>query len=185
VVPFLATNFSLVVHTGIEPEALAGAVRRELRAIDPDVAVSSVKPMRDFLAASIAPRKFNLVLLLALAATALLLAAVGLYGVIAYLVTQRTREIGLRLALGAQRSDILSLILGHGSRLVLLGVAAGLLGAIACTRFLSSLLYATSATDPLAFGSVAALLILVALLASYFPARRAMKVDPMEALRYE
>jgi putative ABC transport system permease protein len=185
VVPFLATNFSLVVRTGVEPEALTVAVRRELRAIDPDVAVSGVRPMRDFLAASIAPRKFNLVLLLALATTALLLAAGGLYGVIAYLVTQRTREIGVRLALGAQRSDILSLILGHGFRLVLVGLGAGLVGAIVATRFLSSLLYATSATDPLAFASVAALLIFVALLASYFPARRAMKIDPMEALRYE
>ena len=185
VVPFLATNFSLVVRSGIAPEALADAIRRELRAIDPDIAVSSVKPMRDSLAASIAPRKFNLVLLLALAATALLLAAGGLYGVIAYLVTQRTREIGVRLALGAQRSDILSLILGHGFRLVLLGVGAGMVGAIVSTRFLSSLLYATSATDPLAFASVTALLILVALLASYLPARRAMKIDPMEALRYK
>jgi putative ABC transport system permease protein len=185
VVPFLATNFSLVVRTGIEPEALAGAVRRALRAVDPDVAVSSVKPMRDFLVASIAPRKFNLVLLLALAATALLLAAGGLYGVITYLVTQRTREIGVRLALGAQRSDILSLILGHGFRLVIAGVAVGLAGAIAATRLLSSLLYATSATDPFAFAGVTALLILVALFASYFPARRAMKIDPMEALRYE
>ena len=158
---------------------------RKTPGFDPDVAVSSVKPMRDSLSASIAPRRFNLVLLLALAVTSLLLAAGGLYGVVAYLVTQRTREIGVRLALGAQRSDILSLILGHGFRLVLIGVGAGLVGAIASTRFLSSLLYATSATDPLAFASVAALLILVALLASYLPARRAMKIDPMEALRYE
>jgi putative ABC transport system permease protein len=185
VVPFLATNFSLVVRTGIDPEALAGSVRHELRAIDPDVAVSSVKPMRDFLAASIASRKFNLILLVALATTALLLAAGGLYGVIAYLVTQRTREIGVRLALGAQRFDIFSLVLGHSFRLVIVGVAVGLAGAIAATRLLTSLLYATSATDPFAFAAVAALLILVALLASYLPARHAMKIDPMEALRHE
>ena len=141
--------------------------------------------MRDSLAASIAPRRFNLVLLLALASTALLLAAGGCcYGVVAYLVTRansRNRSPS-RTGRAAFRHSF-SLILGHGFRLVLVGVGAGMVGAIVSTRFLSSLLYATSATDPLAFASVAALLILVALLASYLPARRAMKIDPMEALR--
>jgi ABC-type antimicrobial peptide transport system permease subunit len=164
---------------------LAGVVRRELRALDSDVAVSSVKPMRNVLAASIAPRRFNLVLLIAFAATALLLAAGGLYGVIAYLVTQRTREIGVRLALGARRSDIFSLILGHGFRLVLVGIVLGLAGAVAATRLLSGLLYNTSPIDPLIFVSVAALLTLVALIASCLPARRAINVDPVVALRAE
>jgi putative ABC transport system permease protein len=141
--------------------------------------------MCNALAASIAPRKFNLVLLVTFAATALLLAAGGLYGVIAYLVTQRTREIGVRLALGARRSDIFSLILGHGFRLVLAGVVLGLAGALAATRLLSGLLYNTSALDPLIFGSVAALLTLVALIASCLPARRAINVDPVVALRAE
>jgi putative ABC transport system permease protein len=182
---FLATNFSLVVRGALDPDALAGMVRHELRALDSDVAVSSVKPMRNVLAASIAPRKFNLVLLVAFAATALLLAAGGLYGVIAYLVTQRTREIGVRFALGARRSDIFSLILGHGFRLVLAGVVLGLAGAIAATRLISGLLYNTSALDPLIFASVAALLTLVALIASCLPARRACRVNPIVALRSE
>ena len=185
VTAFLTTNFSLVVRSALDPEALAGMVRHELRALDSDVAVSSVKPMRNVLAASIAPRKFNLVLLVAFAATALLLAAGGLYGVIAHLVTQRTREIGVRLALGARRWDIFSLVLGHGFRLVLAGVVLGLAGAVAATRLLSGLLYNTSALDPLIFVSVAAVLTLVALIASCLPARRAINVNPIVALRAE
>lgn len=185
VVPFLANNFSLVVRTGLNPNAMAETVRRELRAIDPDVAVSSVKPMEQVLAGSVAPRKFNLILLATFAGTALFLAAGGIYAVIAYLVTERTREIGIRLALGAQRADVFSLIVGHALKIVLLGVALGLAGAVAATRSISALLFSTSATDPLTYGSVAALLIVVALLASYVPARRAMNVNPMVALRYE
>ena len=185
VVPFLANNFSLVVRTEIDPNAMSETVRRELRALDPDVAVSSVKPMEQVLSGSVAPRKFNLILLATFAGTALLLAAGGIYAVIAYLVTERTREIGVRLALGAQRADVFSLIVGHALKIVLLGVGLGLAGAVAATRSISALLFSTSATDPLTYGSVAALLIVVALLASYLPARRAMKVDPMVALRYE
>lgn len=185
VVPFLANNFSLVVRTGLEPSAMAEAVRRELRALDPDVAISSVKPMEQILSGSVAPRRFNLILLATFAGTALLLAAGGIYAVIAYLVTERTREIGVRLALGAQRADVLSLVVGHALRIVLLGVALGLAGAVAASRSISALLFSTSATDPLTYGSVAVLLIVVVLLASYLPARRAMNVDPMVALRYE
>jgi putative ABC transport system permease protein len=185
VVPFLANNFSLVVRTGIDPGVMSETVRRELRALDPDVAVSSVKPMDQVLSGSVAPRKFNLILLATFAGTALLLAAGGIYAVIAYLVTERTREIGVRLALGAQRADVLSLIVGHALKIVLIGVGLGLAGAVAATRAISALLFSTSATDPLTYGCVAALLIIVALLASYLPARRAMKVDPMVALRYE
>jgi predicted permease len=184
-VPFLANNFSIVVRSGIDPQALASAVRAQLRKVDADVAVAATKPMEQFLSASIAPRRFNLLLLGVFAGTALVLAAGGLYAVIAYLVSQRTREIGLRLALGAQRSHILSLILGHGFRLTITGIAVGLIGAIATTRLLATLLFTTSATDPLIYGSVALLLAAVALIASYLPARRAMKVDPMVALHYE
>jgi putative ABC transport system permease protein len=184
-VPFLANNFSIVVRSGIDPQALASALRAQLRKVDADVAVAATKPMEEFLAASIAPRRFNLLLLGVFAGTALVLAAGGLYAVIAYLVSQRTREIGLRLALGAQRSHILCLILGHGFRLTMTGIAVGLIGAIATTRLLATLLFTTSATDPLTYGSVAVLLAGVALIASYLPARRAMKVDPLVALRYE
>lgn len=181
----LASNFSVVIRAGINVEALTEAVRRELRTIDPDVAVSSIKPLEQFIAASMASRRFNLILLASFAATALLLAAGGIYAVIAYLVTTRTREIGVRLALGARHSDVLRLIVGQALKLVLIGVALGLLGSVAASRGLSTLLFSTAPTDPLTYGSVALLLTIVALLASYIPARRAMKVDPMVALRYE
>jgi predicted permease len=184
-VAFLANNFSLVVRSEIDPIALASSVRNEMRSIDVDVAVSSVRPMEQFLASSVASRKFNLVLLAVFAGTALILAASGLYAVIAYLVSQRTREIGVRLALGAQRFHVLSLVLSHGFRLITIGIMVGLVGAVAATRLLSTLLFETSATDPLTYTIVALLLAAVALIASYLPARRAMNVDPIVALRYE
>ena len=160
-------------------------MRSELREIDAAAAVSGVKPLRQFLAESVAARKFSLILLAAFAGTALVLAASGLYAVIAYLVTQRTREIGVRLALGAQRSDVLSLIMGHGLRLVCFGVMAGLLGGFLTTRSISALLFHTSPADPQTYAAVALLLVTVAMLASYLPARRAMRVDPIVALRAE
>jgi len=184
-VPFLANNLSLVVRTGIDSEPLAATVRNELRNVDVDVATSGVKPMGQFLAASVAARKFNLELLVTFAATALLLAAAGLYAVIAYLVAQRTREIGIRLALGAAPRDVLRLMVGHGMKLTLLGVAIGFIGAMAVTRLMVSLLFAVTPTDAVTFIIAAAGLILVALVACYIPARRATKVDPLVALRYE
>jgi putative ABC transport system permease protein len=134
---------------------------------------------------STAQRRFTLLLIAAFAAVALLMAAIGLYGVMAYSVTQRRQEIGIRVALGAQRADVLRLVVGQGLRLVALGLALGLMTALALTRLMKKLLFEISATDPATFAGVALLLALAALLACYIPARRATKVDPMIALRCE
>ena len=182
---FLANNFSLVVRTSMDAQTVAESVRRELRTIDSDVAISTVKPLEQIVTASVASRRFNLVLLATFAGTALLLAGVGIYGVIAFLVATRTREIGIRMALGARRADVMRLVLGHGFKLVLAGIAVGWIGALIATRGLTSFLFATAPTDPLTYAGVGALLTLVALLASYIPARRATKVDPIQALRTE
>ena len=137
------------------------------------------------LSKSISPRRFSAVLIGVLAALALVLSAVGIYGVMSYTVSQRTQEIGVRMALGAQPGNMLALILGRGAWLALIGIAIGVAGALGLTRFLSSLLFGVGASDPVTFGGVALLLLGVALAACYIPARRAMKVDPMVALRYE
>jgi predicted lysophospholipase L1 biosynthesis ABC-type transport system permease subunit len=184
-VPFMANNFSLVVRTGIEPNALASTVRKELRNVDVDVATAGVRPMREFLATAVAARRFNLELIGVFAVTALLLAAAGLYAVIAYLVSQRTREIGIRLALGATPRHILRLLMGQGMKLTLIGVVLGFAGAIAVTRLMRSLLFAVAPTDIMTFTISAVILIVVALMACFIPARRATKVDPLIALRYE
>ncbi len=141
--------------------------------------------MNEVIAATVAAQRFSMILLEAFAAVALLLASIGLYGVISYLVGQRTQELGIRLALGAQRKDVLSLVLSHGMKMVLGGVALGLIAAFGLTRLLATLLYGVSATDPVTFASITLLLIAVALLACFIPARRAMKVDPLVALRHE
>jgi len=184
-VPFMANNLSLVVRTGMEPEVLASTVRKELRNVDVDVATAGVRPMHQFLAASVAARRFNMELIAIFAVTAVLLAAAGLYAVIAYLVSQRTREIGIRLALGATPQHILRLMMGQGMRLTLIGVAIGFVGAIVVTRLMRSLLFGVAPTDVMTFGISAVVLIVVALLACFIPARRATKVDPLVALRYE
>jgi len=141
--------------------------------------------MDQVLAASIAARKFNMELLVTFAATALLLAAAGLYAVLAYLVSQRTREIGIRLALGARPRDVLYLIVKHGMKLTVLGVVLGIAGALAVTRLMSGLLFAVKPTDTATFAVASGVLVIVALLACYVPARRATKVDPLVALKYE
>jgi putative ABC transport system permease protein len=184
-VPFMANNLSLVVRTAIEPEALASTVRKELGSVDVDVATAGVRPMQQFLSAAVAARKFNFGLLGVFAATALLLAAAGLYAVIAYLVSQRTREIGIRLALGATPRHVLRLMMSQGMKLTLIGVMIGFGGALVVTRLMRGLLFGVAPTDLMTFGISAVVLIVVGLLACFIPARRATKVDPLVALRYE
>lgn len=184
-VPFLANNLSLVVRTEIESDALAATVSKEIRNVDVDVATAGVRPMGQLLAASVAARRFNLELLGVFAGTALLLASTGLYAVIAYLVSQRTREIGIRLALGAAPRHILRMMIGQGMKLVFMGVVIGSIGAIVVTRLMRSLLFGVTPTDLMTFSISGTVLIVVALLACFIPARRATKVDPLVALRHE
>ena len=168
-----------------DAQGMAAAIAREAHALDKDLPLTDVETMTQILRHEAAPRTFNVILLGLFAALALLLAAVGIYGLMSYAVAQRTQEIGVRMALGAQSKDVLRLIVGQGLRLTLVGVALGLLCALALTRVLASLLYGVSAHDPFVFACGALLLACVAVLASYLPARRATKVDPMIALRYE
>jgi ABC-type antimicrobial peptide transport system permease subunit len=153
--------------------------------LDPDIPVNEVTTLDGLLSQSLSPRRFSMVLIGVLAGLALVLSAVGIYGVMSYTVGQRTQEIGVRMALGAQPKNMLALVLGRGANLALAGIFAGTLGALALTRFLSSLLYGVAPKDPLTFAGVALLLFGVALAACYVPARRAMRVDPMVALRDE
>ena len=182
---FPSSGMALVVRTVVDPAPLTPAIREEVRAVDKDQPLTDVKTMDQYVADSVSPRRFNAMLLLIFASLALVLASVGIYGVMAYSVTQRTHEIGIRVALGAQPSDVIRLVVGRGMALVLAGVAIGLAGALVFTRVMTSLLYGVSATDPITFALVPVVLIAVALLANYVPARRATKVDPMIALRCE
>jgi putative ABC transport system permease protein len=175
----------LVISTAVEPLSLAAAARRTIWEIDKDQPVSNIRTMEDILSDSIARQRFSMLLLGIFAAVALVLAAVGIYGVMSYSVAQRTREIGIRMALGARRGDVLMLTVGGGLKLVLIGVAIGLGAAFVLTRVMSSLLFGVSATDPATYIIISLILVSVAALASYIPARRATKVDPMVALRYE
>ena len=175
----------LLVRTASDPATIANAVTGIVHEIDPDVPVNEVTTLDGLLSRSVSPRRFSAVLVGILAGLALVLSAVGIYGVMSYTVGQRTQEIGVRMAMGAQPRNMLALILGRGARLALIGIAAGVVGALALTRFLSSLLFGIAPKDPLTFAGVALLLFGVALAACYVPARRAMRVDPMVALRYE
>jgi len=166
-------------------DALFASIRHTNQMMNNEQAIYGPQTMDEVIAGSLATRQFSMILLASFALVALVLASVGIYGVLAYLVGQRTHEIGIRMALGAGRYDVLRLVVGQGAMMALLGVALGLAAAMGLTRLMSDMLYGVSATDPLTFIAVAILLIFVALAACYIPARRATKVDPMVALRYE
>jgi putative ABC transport system permease protein len=183
--PYYFGDAALVVRTADDPHRLAQTIREQMLAVDSNQPVYDIKTMDERLARSLEARRFAATLLGVFAALALLLAAIGLYGVIAYLVTQRRHEIGIRLALGASRTEVLKLVLRQAVQLALVGIALGLAAAFVLTRLLASLLYGVSATDPLTFAAICAILLAVALTASYVPARRATRIDPMVALRYE
>ncbi len=176
---------SFVLRTTGDPSALTHAIRSEMRQLDPALPIRSLRSMEQLVGRSVAPQRFNLSLLGLLAALGLILTAVGIYGVMAYGVSQRAHEIGLRMALGAQTRDVLKLVVKQGMALTMMGVALGLIASFALTRLMKSLLFGASATDPLTFIVIALLLTVVALLACWIPARRAAKVDPMVALRTE
>jgi predicted permease len=192
-VPFLQDPLSktylrsmiIVARTKSDPGAVAGSLRAALTSLDKSLPVYDLKPMTEYLRDSLARRRFNLILLTAFGGVALALAAVGIYGVISYGVTQRTHEIGIRMALGAKKGDVLRLVVRQGMMMALVGVAVGVLASLALTRLMESLLFGVSVTDPLTFAVIALLLTSAALLACFVPARRAAKVDPLVALRYE
>jgi putative ABC transport system permease protein len=188
--PYLQQDFGfepeyLVVRTPGDPMLIADAVRRQVWAVDKEQPVAGAMPLEELVDDTLAPRKTQAGLLGGFAVLALLLAALGIYAVLSFTVTQRTQEFGVRMALGAQPDDVLHMVLSQGVRLFTLGASIGLAAAFALSRTLEHLLYGVSATDPISFGLVTLLLAGVTLLACYFPARRAMRVDPMIALRYE
>ncbi|MFL6227895.1 MAG: ABC transporter permease [Pyrinomonadaceae bacterium] len=179
------TSASFVVRAAGDPASLTPAIKQEIAALDPTLPLAHVATMEEIASRSIASQRFNMMLLGVFAALGLLLAAVGIYGVMSYTVAQHTREIGIRMALGARRADILRLVVWRGMLLTLVGVGVGAAGSFALTRFIASMLFGVKATDPLTFASIALLLAAVALVACLVPARRATRVDPMVALRYE
>ncbi len=170
---------------GADPLSLVDAIKNEVHAVNANVPIYEVASLESQLARHIAPRRFNTWLLGLFAAVALLLAVIGLYGVLAYSVSQRSHEIGIRMALGAQAADVLKLVVKQGMKLALIGIAIGLVASFALTRLMASLLYGVSSTDPLTFILILLLITTAALVACWIPARRAVKTDPMVALRCE
>jgi predicted permease len=183
--PMVADSVAVVLRTEGDPTAVMGSVRGAVEEIDPREVIYNVRTMDEVVSSSFAARRLSMLLLSVFASLALVLACVGIYGVISYLVSQRTHEIGVRMALGAERRDILRLVIGHGARMALVGVAIGIGAALGLMRLMASQLFGVSAHDPSTFAAVAMLLIIVAVAACYIPARRAMRVDPMIALRHE
>jgi putative ABC transport system permease protein len=183
--PRYVRRVNLLVRTTVEPLSLAGPVRNQISALDKDQAVFNVRTMEQALSRSVAARRFSMILLGVFALLALTLAAVGIYGVISYSVAQRTREVGIRMALGASTTDVIKLVVRDGLKLVLIGVGIGLAGALALTRMMTTLLFGVTPTDALTYTTVGLGLIVVALIACCIPARRATKVDPLVALRFE
>jgi putative ABC transport system permease protein len=187
-IPFIqgvGRGANLVVRTNGDPMALSGAVRREVHEIDSSLPVANVRSMEDVMLLAQSRPRFLAILLTMFSSVALVLAAVGIYGVISYSVAQRTSEFGIRMAMGAGPRDVLGMVIGQGARIGVIGVIIGLAGALSLTRLMRGLLFGVSAFDPETFLAMAALLAGVTLLACYVPARRATKVDPMVALRYE
>jgi putative ABC transport system permease protein len=178
-------QMSIVLRTAGDPHQQAAALRSALAEIDPHQPLVKVRTMEDNMAATVAQPRFRTWLIGIFAGLALLLAAVGIYGVMSYSVTQRTSEIGIRVTLGAQPADVFRIVVGEGLRFALLGVAIGFAGGLILARLLSSFLYGISASDPITFSGVAVLLVAVSAAASFFPARKATGVDPIVALRYE
>ncbi len=176
---------SLVVRTAADPRSIAAVMRQEIRQLEPEMPLPEMRTMQQVVSESVSRRRFQMHLLLIFAGVALVLAAVGIYGVISYAVSQRTHEIGIRMALGAERRDVVKLVVGQGMILALVGVTLGVGAAFALTRLMSSLLFGVGATDPVTFVIASLLLVGVAFVACYLPARQAAKVDPMVALRYE
>jgi putative ABC transport system permease protein len=183
-IPF--SIMSLVVRTSVaDPASITSALRKELARMDPGIPLTSVRVFDEYISRSLARPRFNALLLSIFAGTALVLTAIGIYGVIAYSVAQRTNEIGIRIALGAAQSNIFRLIVGQAMMLVAISIMFGLAGAFAATRLLSSLLYGVSTRDPITFVSIVLIIALVAFLAAWLPARRASRIDPIQALRAE
>jgi len=180
-----SADMSFVLRTASNPSSVATEARSVIQSTSPDVPVFQIQPLPQFLAQSLSEPRFNLLLFALFAILAVGLAAIGIYGVVSYLVTQRAHEIGIRMALGATHRDVLGMVVGNGIKLSLAGLGIGLVCSALLTRLMASLLYGVRPTDPATFAMVSALLAAVALLASYIPARRAAKVDPMMALRYE
>jgi predicted permease len=183
--PLVADAVAVVLRTEGDPTAVMSFVRRAVGEIDPREVIYNVRTMDEVVSNSYAARRLSMILLSVFAALALVLACIGIYGVISYLVGQRTHEIGVRMAMGAQRGDVLRLVIVHGVRMALIGVAIGIAGALGLTRLMANQLFGVSSHDPLTFAGVGMLLIIVAVAACYIPARRAMRVDPMVALRCE
>jgi putative ABC transport system permease protein len=183
--PGQVRRINVLTRTNVDPTSLTSAVRGQISALNKDQAVFNVRTMEQIVSQSVATRRFSMTLLTVFAFVALVLASIGIYGMMSYAVAQRTREIGLRMTLGAQRGTVLRMVIGEGMKLAIAGVVLGLIVSVALMRTIKSLLFGVSPTDPATFAAIALLLTFVALLACFFPARRATKVDPMVALRYE